>query len=101
MTAKGRRHRGRYSAPDKKKKGRRRPDTVAPRPAAVSQTATVAASPQNVALPQKVAPQTSETAKKSMVVVTGHLDIMAELRRVGILAVIMLAILVILALVLA
>lgn len=95
MTAKGRRHRGRYSAPDKKKKGRRRPDTVAPRPVAVSQTATVAA------LPPKVAPQTREIAKKSTVVVTGHLDIMAELRRVGILAVIMLAILVILALVLA
>ena len=95
MPAKGRRHRGRYSAPGKKKKSRQRPDTVAPRPAVVSQTATV------VALPQKVAPQTSEMAKKSTAVVTGHLDIMAELRRVGILAVIMLAILVILALVLA
>ena len=102
MSAKARRRGGKYSAPEKKKKSRRRPGTAAPRPdTVVSPAAVVSQAAGAAVLSPKAAPQTSEMAKKSTAMVAGHPDITAELRRVGILAAVMLAILVILALVLA
>ena len=93
MPRKSRRRRGKRSSQIKKAETRQSPSTT------VTQQPTVAPTAEPVSLPEPVAPSAGESTSVP-VSAAGYPFIFAELRRIGILAGIMLVILVILALVL-
>ena len=93
MPGKSRHRRGKHIVQTKKKKGRRSP------PAIVSQQKTVTQSDKPDVIPPKV-PAPSPGAVAAAPATVGHSELIIELRRIGILAGIMLATLIILVLVL-
>ena len=94
MPGKSRHDRRKHSFQGKKKKGRRSPAGVVAQQQAVTET------PKPVALPKVVAPSTSVPTPIPVLTAVRHPYILTELRRIGILAGIILAILVVLVLVL-
>lgn len=105
MPARARRLRGKHSGQGKKKKGQRRPKMATTQSVVVSPTAEAAALSRQMAPaagesppePVSVAAREPDTASEAKLVTGGQLDIVAELRRVGVLAAIIVAILVVLA----
>ncbi|MEE8194697.1 MAG: hypothetical protein V3T73_04275 [Dehalococcoidales bacterium] len=93
MPGKSRRHRGKYTPPNKKRKDRRSPPTIAAQQITAVQVSEPAIIPPEVAaLPESVPPPIATDVK--------HPDLAVELRRIGVLAGIMLAALLLLALLL-
>jgi len=94
VPSKSRHGRRKHSFQGKKKKGRRSPTGVVAQRQAVTET------PKPVAPPRVVAPSASAPTPMPVLTAVQHPYILTELRRIGILAGIMLVILVVLALVL-
>ncbi len=94
MPGKSRHDRRKHSFQGKKKKGRRSPAGVVAQQQAVTET------PKPVASPRVVAPSASAPTPTPVLTAVRYPHILTELRRIGILAGIMLVILVVLALVL-
>ena len=93
MPSKSRRSRGKYSSQRKKRKGRRPPITTTTEPQAVAQ----AYKPD--ALPRETAPSTSVSTSMP-IPAAKHPYVASEVRRIGILAGIMVAVLIVLSFVL-
>ena len=94
MPSKSRHGRRKHSFQGKKKKGRQSPLGVVARQQAVTET------PKPVAPPEVAAPSASAPTPMPVLTAVQHPYILTELRRIGILAGVMLTILVVLALVL-
>jgi hypothetical protein len=92
MSGKSRHSRGKHSIHGKRKKGKLRPQVIVAQPQAVTQAE------EAVSLPQAPAPSTRTSIPAAPIAVR-YPYIITELRRIGILAGIMLAILIVLALV--
>lgn len=93
MSGKSRHQRGKHIVQAKKKKGRRSPPATVPQNKIVTQTDKPDVTPPKVAAPS----QGAVTAAPNVI---GHHELIIEMRRIGILAGIMLAALILLALVL-
>ncbi len=93
MPGKSRRRRGKHTPPSKKGKDRRSHPTIAAQQQAVAQISEPAITPPEAAAPPESVPPPIATDVK-------HVDLAVELRRIGVLAVIMLAALLLLVLIL-
>ena len=90
MPGKSRRHRGQHTLPSKKKRSRRSPQVVAFQPTEPAPVKEPAVAPAKVAAPLPGVPTTAATTFK-------HSELSLELRRIGIVAGIMLTALILLA----